>query len=81
MNNIGTSIAALFTAAIGLAIVAVLVSKNANTAGVLQATGTGFGSIISAAVSPVTGGGSNSAGSQLSVPNFSNLFGGGSFVQ
>lgn len=40
---------------IGIAIVAVLVSQRANTAGVFSAAGGAFSNAISAAVSPVTG--------------------------
>lgn len=52
-----TSVVTVATAIVGLAIIAVLVSKNANTAGVVQAGGSAFTSSIAAAVSPVTGGG------------------------
>jgi PRD1 phage membrane DNA delivery len=46
---------AIMTAVIGVAIVAVLVSKNAQTAGVLQAGFSGFSSVLSAATGPVLG--------------------------
>jgi len=45
------SIVTVLTAIVGLAIIAVLVSKNANTSG-----GTAFAQAVGAAVSPVTGG-------------------------
>jgi hypothetical protein len=45
-----------FTALIGLATIAVLVSQRAQTSNVIQALGSGVGSAIGAAVSPVTGG-------------------------
>ncbi len=51
------SLMAVFTAIIGLAMVAVIVSQKANTAKVLQALTSGVGNVIGAAVSPVTGGG------------------------
>jgi hypothetical protein len=54
-NFIGT----LLLAVVGVAVVAVIVSKNANTASVLTSAGTGFGSILNAATSPVTGSGVN----------------------
>ncbi len=57
MSDLSTAIAALVTAAFGLAILAVIVSKNANTAGVISAASSGLGAIIEKAVSPVTGGG------------------------
>lgn len=43
------------TAIIGLAIIAVLVSKNANTSGVIGTTGSAFSQALSAAEAPVTG--------------------------
>jgi hypothetical protein len=55
-HAVGAGVAAAF----GLAIVAVLVSKNAQTGTVLTSGGTALSSIIQAAVSPVTGGGSTS---------------------
>lgn len=51
-----TSVVTVATAIVGLAIIAVLVSKNANTSGVISAGGSAFTSAIGAAVSPVTGG-------------------------
>ena len=42
---------------IGLATIAVLVSRNANTAGVIRASGDAFSKSLATAVSPVTGGG------------------------
>ena len=47
----------VLTAIVGVAILAVIVSKQANTAGVLQAGGSSFAAALGAAVSPVTGGG------------------------
>lgn len=52
-----TSIASILTAIVGVAIISVLVSKNANTAGVLSAGGSAFAQDLSVAISPVTGGG------------------------
>lgn len=46
----------VLTAIIGVAIIAVLVSRNANTQGVIQAGGTSFAQAIGAAVAPVSGG-------------------------
>lgn len=56
---------AVIAGMIGLAIVAVIVSRNAQTPQVLQAGGSALASIIGAAVSPVTGGG-NTFGSSIS---------------
>jgi hypothetical protein len=44
-------------AIVGLAILAVLVSRNAQTGDVISAAASGFAADLSAAVSPVTGGG------------------------
>lgn len=44
-------------AIVGIAIIAVLVSRQANTAGVITAASRGLGTAIGAAVSPVTGSG------------------------
>lgn len=56
-DHLVTSIVTVLTAIIGVAIIAVLVSKNANTAGVLGAGGSAFSGILSTATGPVTGGG------------------------
>lgn len=56
MNEFLGAGVAVVTAVITLAIVAVFVSKNAQTAQVLQAGGSALSSVIGAAVSPVTGG-------------------------
>jgi len=42
-------------AIVGLAVLAILVSRNANTSGVLGAAGTAFSGALSAAEAPVTG--------------------------
>lgn len=60
MDKTMTTIAAIITAIIGLAIVAVLVSSNASTATLISNSGTALSSVIASAVSPVTGG--NNAG-------------------
>ena len=60
MNKIGEQITAVLTAVIGVAILAVIVSKNAQTAGVLQAGGSAFAAILNAAEAPVSGGGVSS---------------------
>lgn len=51
------TITSIVTAIIGLAILSVIVSKNANTTGVIQASAGGLAQDIQAATSPVTGGG------------------------
>lgn len=52
-----TSVVTVLTAIIGVAIIAVLVSKNANTSGVISAGGSAFSSALGTALSPVVGGG------------------------
>lgn len=48
------TIAAIVAGVLVVAIVAVIVSKNANTAGVLTGAGSALSSVIGAAVAPVT---------------------------
>jgi hypothetical protein len=55
MKDIGPAVIAIVAGIIGLAIVAVLVSKQAQTPAVLQAGGGALASVIGAAVAPVTG--------------------------
>jgi len=50
-----SSVVTVATAIVGLAIIATLVSKNANTSGVISAGGTAFSGALSAAEAPVTG--------------------------
>ena len=52
-----TSVVTVLMAIVGVAIIAVLVSKNANTTGVIQAGGSAFSGALGTALSPVTGGG------------------------
>ena len=56
-KDIITNIVTVLVAIIGVAIVAVLVSKNAQTPQVLSAGGNAFANILKQAVSPVSGGG------------------------
>lgn len=49
------SLVTIATAIIGVAIIAVLVSQRANTAGVVTSAGAALANDISAAVAPVTG--------------------------
>lgn len=53
-----TVLAGVFT----VAIIALLVSKNAQTGSVIQSAASGLSSVIGAAVSPVTGGASGGQG-------------------
>jgi hypothetical protein len=55
MNNIGPTFVIVVGGVISLAMVAVVVSKNAQTATVIQGAGSALSSIIGAAVQPVSG--------------------------
>ena len=39
----------------GISMVAIIISKNANTTGVIQAAASGYGNMLATAMSPVTG--------------------------
>lgn len=56
MDQMWNSIVTIALAIVGIAILAVIVSRNAQTPQVLQAATQGFAQDIGAAVSPVTGG-------------------------
>lgn len=53
------------TAIIGVAVLAVLVSNNANTSGVIQSAGSAFSSALGVAESPVSGNSGFGFGSNL----------------
>jgi hypothetical protein len=55
MERIFEQIVVIATAIIGVAILAVLVSRQANTAGVITAASRGFATALGAATAPVTG--------------------------
>ena len=54
-DAVGSGIVAVIMAIIGVAVIAVLVSKQAQTANVLTAAGSSFAGVLGAAESPVTG--------------------------
>ncbi|HEY6019401.1 MAG TPA: hypothetical protein VIY48_05680 [Candidatus Paceibacterota bacterium] len=62
MSHLGDQIVAILTAIVGVAIVAVIVSRNSNSANVISAASSAFASALSTAVSPITGGSSPSGG-------------------
>jgi hypothetical protein len=62
MSNFGPTLIAVLGGIIGLAIVAVLVSKKAQTSQVLQGAGSALAGVIGAAVGPVTSGGGAAQG-------------------
>lgn len=55
MNNITEMVVTIATAIVGVAILAVIVSKKSNTAAVLQNLGSMFTNALGVAVSPVSG--------------------------
>lgn len=55
MDKAMDSIVTIAMGIIGVAIIAVLVSKNAQTPAVIQASASGFGNSLAVAESPVTG--------------------------
>jgi len=55
MNAFWEGVVTIVLAIIGLAIIAVIISKKANTAGVLQAAASGLGNDLAVAAAPVTG--------------------------
>lgn len=69
MGKVGEQISVILIAIIGVATLAVILSKNANTSQVVQAVSQGFSTSLSAALSPITG---NSIGS-TSLNNFGGI--------
>jgi hypothetical protein len=65
------SITAIALAIVGVASLAVIVSRNSNTTGVIQASGNAFSQGLATAVSPVTGGATSGSS------NWAASFGGG----
>ena len=63
MNNIGPTFVVVVGGIITLAMVAVAVSKNANTPAVFTGAGQALSSVIAAAVAPVSGSTTNMTGS------------------
>ncbi len=55
MNQIISETAGILAMIIGVAILAVIVSRNSNTVGVIESGGNAFSQILSAAMSPVSG--------------------------
>lgn len=72
MEKFTLPLISILTAIIGVAIIAVLVSKNANTGDVIQKAGQAFSQILGVAVSPVNGS-SNSSG-QISLGTLGSFY-------
>lgn len=62
MNSLTEAVVTISLAIVGVATLAVLVSRNANTAGVITAYGKTFAGMVGAATAPVTGGSAVSPG-------------------
>ena len=58
-QNFWQSLSVIALSIVGVASLAVLVSKNANTTSVISATGSAFSNALGVALSPVTGGSSS----------------------
>jgi hypothetical protein len=56
MSEIGPTFITILTSVVGLAMLAVVLSKKAQTSSVVQAGGTALASVIGAAVAPLGGG-------------------------
>jgi acid phosphatase family membrane protein YuiD len=72
-DSLITAVVSILMAIVGVAIIAVLVSKNANTTGVISAGGSAFSGALGTALSPVTGGGFGSftgGGAGFGTPSF-----------
>jgi len=55
MNSTISAIVQIATAIVGVAILAVLVSRQSNTSGVIKSAGDAFSGALTAAVSPIAG--------------------------
>jgi hypothetical protein len=55
MNSITETVVTIATAIVGVALLALIISRRSNTAGVIQALGSAFGNSLAVATSPVTG--------------------------
>lgn len=67
------AVTTVLMAIVGVAIIATLVSKNANTAGVISAGASGFSQSLGTALSPVAGSGSMgsfSGGAGINLSNY-----------
>lgn len=69
MGDVGEKVVTIAVAIIGVATLALLVSKQANTSGVIGAAGNAFNSALGTALSPVTGGGNRN-----NISNFTSTF-------
>lgn len=68
MDRLLDGVVSIATAIVGVALLAVLVSKNANTSGVITSSGNAFSQALNAATGPVSG---NSFGGGVSTIDYS----------
>lgn len=73
MNEGVRALLAFVSAAFGLAIISVILSNQANTAGVIGAGGSALSGVIQAATGPVTGNSGTSSFSANNLAQYSNL--------
>lgn len=78
-DNMATGIVTIVLGIIGVASLAVIFSRSANTSGVIQAGGNALAQDIGAAVSPITGGNAIGANS-FATPAALTSLGGSSYV-
>ena len=76
MNHLGEQVTAILTAIVGVAILAVILSRNSNTSNVIASAAEGFSMALGTAVSPITGAGGGSFG----VGGFNANYAGGGFT-
>ena len=70
MNQIGPLFVTVLAGIIGLAALAVAVSRNAQTSNIISGAGSALSSVISAAVAPVVASGTNNFGASSSLGSF-----------
>jgi membrane DNA delivery protein len=71
MSGVGQAISAALAAIIGLAIVAVVVSKNSQSSNVITAAGSALSTLLTTAINGATSGGANPLNAAASPVNFS----------
>lgn len=70
MNNLSEPVVTIAVAIVGVAILAVLVSRNSQTPSVIQAAGSAFSGALGVAVSPITGGNQSASFTLPAMPTF-----------
>lgn len=75
MNKLGANVVTIAMGIIGLATLAILVSRNARTTSVVSSLTGGFSDALGVAISPVTGGGGG-IGGNFTAPSIPRIGGG-----